>query len=104
MDLKEANKIITDLQNNINLIEIRHKYKVRKTVHMSDSDFDQFIMDFKQRMAILTIRERVLTELVQEEDAGNKRVQNGKEESLEAKLNKRFDGLFTSLPPEEKVI
>ena len=102
MDYDLANKIITDLQNNVNLIEIRHKYKIRKTVHMSDTEYDRFIMDFKERISIIAIRERVLTELIQEEDADNKKAQNGKEEGLQAKLNKRFDGLFTGLSAEEK--
>ena len=104
MDYELANKITTDLQNNINLIEIRHKYAVRKGVHMSDTEYDQFIMDFKERMAVLVIRERCLTELIAAEDASTKKVQKGKEESLEAKLNKSFDGLFTSLPQSEKVV
>ena len=101
MNLEEANKITTDLQNNVNLIEIRHKYKVRKDIHMSDAEYDKFIMDFKERIAIIAIRERCLTELILEKDENNKKVQNGKEESLEANLNKRFDGLFTGLPTED---
>ncbi len=100
MHLEEANKLTTDLQNNINLIEIRHKYAVRKNVHMSDTDYDKFIMDFKERTAIIAIRERCLTSLIQEEDKANKKVQSGKEESLESRLNKMFDGLFTGIDHE----
>ncbi len=110
MEGRVANKIITDLHNNINLIQIRYQYKVRKNVHLSDVEFDQFTLDFKERMSVCLIRERILTEYINKKDAENKKVQAGKQPSMESEVDEMFNGLITSIvktatpQPEEKEV
>lgn len=85
------------LENNLYMFENRHNYKIRKTIRISDTDYDKFMKDFGRCVVLNYIAYKVALDYIKWIDVNNRKIVRGKEVSLQTQIDIKINEILKEL-------